>query len=83
MALFMDIHRHVDGLTADKVVEAHRKDLETQGKHGVKYLKYWYNDKSGSVFCLFEAPNKEAGDKVHREAHGLAADEIIEVTEGH
>jgi len=28
------------------------------------------------------APNKEAAEKVHREAHGLLADEIIEVREG-
>jgi hypothetical protein len=34
------------------------------------------------VFCLFEGPNKEAGEKVHQEAHGLVADEIIEVKEG-
>lgn len=78
----MDIHKGVDGLTAEAVIEAHKKDLETQEKHGVKYLKYWYNEEEGAVFCLFEAPNKEAGATVHREAHGLVADEIIEVKEG-
>jgi hypothetical protein len=82
MPLFMDIHKKVEGLTAEAVTEAHRKDLETQKKYGVRYLKYWYSDKDGSVFCLFEAPNKEAGEKVHREAHGLVADEIVEVEEG-
>lgn len=78
----MDIHKGVDGLTADAVIEAHKKDLETQGKHGVNYLKYWYNEDEGAVFCLFEAPSKEAGAIVHKEAHGLEADEIIEVKEG-
>jgi hypothetical protein len=78
----MDIHKGVDGLTADAVIEAHKKDLETQGKHGVNYLKYWYNEDEGAVFCLFEAPSKEAGAIVHKEAHGLEADEIIEVQEG-
>ena len=82
MPIYMDIHKGVDGLTAEAVIEAHKKDLETQGKHGVKYLKYWYNEEEGTVFCLFEAPNKEAGATVHREAHGLVADEIIEVKEG-
>ena len=82
MPLFMDIHKGVDGLTAEAVIEAHKRDLETQEKHGVKYLQYWYNEEEGAVFCLFEAPNKEAGSTVHREAHGLVADEIIEVTEG-
>lgn len=82
MALFMDIHKAVDGLTAQAVAEAHKKDLEKQGKYGVKYLKYWYNEKDGKVFCLSEAPNKESAVKVHKEAHGLLPDEIIEVKEG-
>lgn len=82
MPLFMDIHEHVDGLTPEAVAEAHKKDLETQGKYGVKYLKYWYDTDTGAVFCLFEAPSKEAGEHVHREAHGLVADRIIEVKEG-
>ena len=83
MALFMDDHNHVPGLTKDAVAGAHQKDLETQSKHGVKYLQYWYNEKTGQVFCLVEAPNKEAAIAVHREAHGLLADEIFEVVEGH
>jgi hypothetical protein len=82
MPLFMDIHEHVPGLTADAVKGAHAKDVEIQKKHGVKYLKYWYDDKAGKVFCLVEAPNKEAAAAVHREAHGLLADQIIEVKEG-
>jgi len=82
MALYMDIHKHVNGLTPEAVAEAHRKDLKVQEKHGVKFLQYWYNEGEGTVFCLCEAPNKEAANAVHREAHGLVADEIIEVREG-
>jgi len=82
MPLFMDIHQHVEGLTADAVAGAHQADLNTQGKYGVKYLRYWFDPSSGKVFCLVEAPNKEAAIAVHREAHGLVADELIEVTEG-
>lgn len=82
MPLYMDIHEHVDGLTADAVADAHRKDMETQKAHGVEYLKYWFNESEGKVFCLVRAPSKEAADRVHREAHGLAADQIIEVQEG-
>ncbi|HZW38800.1 MAG TPA: DUF4242 domain-containing protein [Ignavibacteriaceae bacterium] len=82
MALFMDMHRHVDGLTADAVAQAHKKDVEIQDQYGVKYLKYWFNDKDGTVFCLCEAPNKQAAEDVHRNAHGLIADDIIEVKEG-
>jgi hypothetical protein len=82
MPLYMDVHKKVDGLTADAVMDAHKKDVETQGKHGVEYLNYWYNENEGTVFCLVRAPNKEAAERVHREAHGLMADEIHEVTEG-
>ncbi len=83
MALFIDVHNHVPGLTRDAVCGAHQMDLQVQEKHGVKYLQYWYNEKSGQVFCLVEAPSKEAAIAVHREGHGLLADEIIEVVEGH
>ena len=82
MSLFMDIHKGVDGLTSEAVINAHKKDLETQGKYGVKYLKYWYNEKDGTVFCLSEAPDKESALKVHKEAHGLVPEDIIEVKEG-
>ena len=82
MPLYMDIHKHVEGLTAEAVTSAHQKDLAVQAKHGVTYLKYWYDEGTGTVFCLCEAPSKEAAAAVHREAHGGVADEIIEVTEG-
>jgi uncharacterized protein DUF4242 len=82
MPLFMDEHHNVDGLTADAVAGAHQKDLEVQAKHGVKYLRYWFNEAAGKVYCLVDAPTKEAAEAVHREAHGLVADEIVEVKEG-
>ena len=82
MPLFMDIHNHIEGLTADAVDHAHQADLKTQEKYNVKYLRYWFDEGTGKVFCLVEAPNKEAAAAVHREAHGLVADELIEVTEG-
>jgi hypothetical protein len=82
MPLYMDIHRNVEGLTPEAVAEAHQKDVEVQDEYGVKYHRYWYNDETGDVFCLSEAPSKEAAEAVHREGHGLIADEIIEVTEG-
>jgi hypothetical protein len=78
----MDVHRNVQGLTTDGVTEAHQKDLAVQRSHGVTYLKYWYNEADGTVFCLCEAPSKEAAAAVHREAHGGVADEIFEVKEG-
>jgi hypothetical protein len=82
MPLFIDIHKHVPGLTKDAAAGAHQRDLATQGKHGVDYLKYWVNDRTGDVFCLVRAPSKEDAIKVHEEAHGLLADDIYEVEEG-
>jgi hypothetical protein len=79
----MDEHNAVDGLTAEAVAGAHKRDLEVQDKHGVKYVKYWFNEKAGKVYCLVDAPSPEAAHAVHKEAHGLVADEIIEVEEGH
>jgi hypothetical protein len=82
MPLYMDRHKNLEGLTAEAVAEDHKKDLEVQDKHGAKALKYWFNEEKGEVYCLFEAPNAEAAEAVHREAHGNVADEIIEVKEG-
>jgi hypothetical protein len=82
MPTFLDTHKFVPGLTADAVAQAHARDLEVQGKYGVKYLKYWFDETTGKVYCLAEAPDPEACEAVHREAHGLLADEIVRVTEG-
>jgi hypothetical protein len=83
MPLFMDIHQHVpEGSTAQDLANAHAADLKTQEKYRVKYLKYWVDEPEGKVFCLVEAPDAETAATVHREAHGLVADEIHPVTEG-
>jgi len=82
MPLFRDVHNKVEGATTDAMAQAHRKDLEVQHKYGVNYLRYWFDEGTGKVFCLVEAPSKEAAAAVHREAHGLVADEIIEVKQG-
>jgi hypothetical protein len=80
--LFMDTHHAVDGLTAEAVAGAHQADLATQAKYGVDYKQYWFNEQTGDVFCLVEAPDAETAALVHKEAHGLLADEIVEVQEG-
>ena len=78
MPLYMDIHT-VPGATPDALKQAHDADLAVQNKHHVCYHKYWFNEAAGKVFCLVEAPNAEAAVAVHREAHGLLAEKIIEV----
>ncbi len=82
MPLFLDVHKHVPGAKAKDVADAHMKDLQVQGKYGVKYVRYWVDEEEGKIWCLVEAPNREAAARVHREAHGLVADEIHEVREG-
>ena len=47
----------------------------------MKYLKYWFDEATGRIYCLADAPDKEAAIRVHREAHGLVPDELNEVTE--
>jgi hypothetical protein len=81
MPLYMDVHHVGEGLNAEAVAKAHAADLAIQDQHGVDYKKYWVNEQAGTIFCLVDAPNAEAANTVHRDAHGLVADEIFEVTE--
>ncbi|WP_067433120.1 DUF4242 domain-containing protein [Nocardioides jensenii] len=82
MALYMDVHNVGAGVTADDVAKAHAADLAIQAQHDVNYLKYWVDEANGKIFCLVDAPDPEAANTVHREAHGLVADEIYPVREG-
>jgi hypothetical protein len=83
MPLFMDVHQEVpEGTTAEDVAKAHAADVQTQDQYGVKYMKYWVDEGSRKVFCLVEAPDAETAATVHKEAHGLVADEIYQVQEG-
>lgn len=70
------------GVSASDAAGAHAKDLEVQEKYGVNYKSYWIDEKAGKIFCLVEAPSAEAANTVHREAHGLVAEEFYEVKEG-
>lgn len=83
MPLYMDVHQKLpEGATAADVADAHQADMAIQERYGVTYRHYWVDDEAGKVFCLVEAPSAEAAAEVHREAHGLVADEIYEVEQG-
>jgi len=83
VALYMDVHNELPaGTTANDVAGAHMADLRVQSQFGVRYLQYWVDEAGGKVFCLVEAPDAEAAHAVHREAHGLVADEIYPVVQG-
>jgi Protein of unknown function (DUF4242) len=82
MPLYLDVHTISGGVSADDVAKARLADLQTQGGYDVRYLRYWVSEQPGKVFCLVEAPSAEAAAAVHRQAHGMLADEIFLVQEG-
>ena len=81
MALFMDVHSIDGGVSAADVAQAHQADLETQSRYGVSYLRYWVDEDAGRIFCLVDAETAGDAERVHREAHGLVANEIYQVSE--
>ncbi|MFC6286920.1 nickel-binding protein [Nocardioides sp. GCM10027113] len=81
MALFMDIHTIEGGVDAAAAAQAHQADLAVQDKYGVSYLRYWIDETGEKIFCLVEADRAEDAAAVHREAHGLVAEEIFAVSE--
>jgi len=80
--LFMDVHDIEGGVAIGDVAQAHEADLKTQDRYGVRYLRYWVDEKEGKIFCLVDAPSTDAANRVHREAHGLVADAVYPVVEG-
>jgi hypothetical protein len=82
MPLFLDEHEFIPNLTADALTHAHARDVEVGPAYGVNYLRYWYDEATGKVFCLVDAPSAEAAEEVHRQAHGLLADRLTPVSEG-
>jgi hypothetical protein len=76
MPLYMDVHHLGEPVSVDDVAKAHLADLEVQDKYDVKYLRYWVDEDRGEIFCLVEAPSPDAANIVHKEAHGLVADEV-------
>ena len=82
MPLFMDVHNLDGGVVAGDVAKAHEADLKTQDRYGVNYLRYWVDESEGKIFCLVDSPDSDTAARVHREAHGLVANEIYPVVEG-
>ncbi|MQA00734.1 MAG: DUF4242 domain-containing protein [Dehalococcoidia bacterium] len=83
MPLFMDVHNDIPAeADAQAVAKAHRADLRVQDKYRTRYVSYWLDESQRKIFCLVEAPDAESAHAVHREAHGLVADEVYEVQQG-
>ncbi|QTD99338.1 SCO4226 family nickel-binding protein [Streptomyces cyanogenus] len=75
MAKFMDIHRGMQGITADQLLEAHQADLAIEKDESVHFEHAWADPESGTVYCLSEAPSADAVQRVHERA-GHRADEV-------
>ncbi|HEV8505569.1 MAG TPA: nickel-binding protein [Chitinophagaceae bacterium] len=80
MPIYMDVHI-VPGVRAKDVAEAHRKDLLHQEEYECKCMTYWIDEQRETIFCLIEAPNKQAVEEMHCKAHGLIPNKIIEVSD--
>jgi AraC-like DNA-binding protein len=78
MPIYMDVHI-VPGVKALDVAEAHRKDVLLEKEHKCKCITYWIDEERENIFCLIEAPTKEAVNALHGKAHGLIPNKIIEV----
>lgn len=79
MPIYMDVHI-VPGVKAKDVAEAHRKDMLCQGEYGCNCMTYWIDEDRETIFCLIEAPNKDAVKEMHNKAHGLIPHKVIEVS---
>ena len=82
MPRYMDVYSLGGPVTVDDVAKAHMADLQIQNRYDVRYLRYWVDEGEGKIFCLVVAPSADASTTVHREAHGLVAEEVFEVKEG-
>ena len=78
----MDRHDVSETVTAENVAELHQADLKIQKQFGCTGVTYWFDEKRKTAFCLIEAPNMKAIQKMHNYAHGQVANRIIEVSTG-
>jgi hypothetical protein len=82
-AYYIDVHDLEPGkVKFSDVAGAHEKDLATQGKYGVSFMKYWVDEQNGKVYCLSKAADEQSVTNTHKEAHGLLPSMIYKVTDG-
>ena len=75
MPIFIDGHK-MGGLDASKL----KKIIEDPpDKNGITHRDILYNEKENKLFCIVEAPNREAVESHHLDV-GIKCDFVIEVT---
>jgi len=82
LATILKYHVVPGRVKAADVAGAHAADVAIQGQYDVNYKQYWVDEENGKVFCLVDAPDRDTATRVHREAHGLEAHTLYEVSEG-
>jgi hypothetical protein len=79
MPLSMDLHK-LQEVAPQALANAHLKDLDVQDKYGVSVICVTGStSRTGKIFSFAKAPTADVAIAVHREAHRLLPDEIIEV----
>lgn len=82
-SLFIDVHDLEPGkVNFADVMGAHQKDLATEGKYDVNFIKFWVDEERGKVYCLSSAKDSNSIIQTHREAHGLLPSAVYEVSPG-
>jgi hypothetical protein len=81
--LYLDVHHLGPGkVKYEDVAKAHARDLATEGKYGVEFIKFWVDTANGTVYCLASAFDTASIIHTHAKAHGLLPDQIYTVTGG-
>jgi AraC-like DNA-binding protein len=79
MPIYMDRHDVSEVVTAENIAHLHQEDVKIQDQFGCRGLTYWFDEKRKTAFCLIEAPDAKAIEKMHKQAHGQVPHSIIEV----
>ena len=74
MPTFLDVHS-IGTLTEDGLI---KEQNAPRDELGVKTVNILYNFEVGTIYCLIDAPNKEAVKK-HHDKIGVKCDWIMEV----
>jgi hypothetical protein len=74
------IERTVGRLTPDQIDAGSRRSIEVlSAMSAVVWIRSYYSEAEGKIYCEYEAPNAEA-IREHARRAGLPVDRILEVS---
>ena len=71
MPIYMDRHEIPKEISAEHVAQMHKEDMKVEHLYDCKGMTYWCDEKRHTAFCLIEAPNKEAIQKMHNHVYRI------------